>query len=167
MLNTVIISAFYPLLLKIENDKNNKRTIRGRKSCNFKKTFFEESDTCCERNSGSLLDGWAFKQRRKIIFFLLFQRDQFAIFWFKRIMTSHLPVREIIGKKLIYSWWKQWFYMLNTVIISASDPLLLKIENEKYYKRSIRGRKFCNFKNILRRGRYLVVRDIWVSLSDG
>ena len=53
--------------------------------------------------------------------------------------------------------------MLNTVIISASDPLLLKIENEKYYKRSIRGRKFCNFKNILRRGRYLVVRDIWVS----
>ena len=26
MLNTVIISAFYPLLLKIENDKNN---IRG------------------------------------------------------------------------------------------------------------------------------------------
>ena len=52
MLNTVIISAFYPLLLKIENDKNNKRTIRGRKSCNFKKTFFEESDTCCERNLG-------------------------------------------------------------------------------------------------------------------
>ena len=57
MLNTVIISAFYPLLLKIENDKNNKRIIRGRKSCNFKKTFFEESDTCCDRNLGSLLDG--------------------------------------------------------------------------------------------------------------
>ena len=45
MLNTVIISAFYPLLLNIENDKNIKRTIGGRKFCNFKKTFFEEVDT--------------------------------------------------------------------------------------------------------------------------
>ena len=55
MLNTVIISAFYPLLLKIENDKNNKRTIGGRKFCNFKKTFFEESDTCCERYLGEFI----------------------------------------------------------------------------------------------------------------
>ena len=80
MLNTVIISAFYPLLLKIENDKNNKRTIGGRKFCNFKKTFFEESDTCCGRNLGEFIRWIAFQQRRKISFFFLFQRDQFAVF---------------------------------------------------------------------------------------
>ena len=61
MLNTVIISAFYPLLLKIENDKKNKRTIGGRKFCNFKKTFFEESHTCCERYLGEFIRWTSFQ----------------------------------------------------------------------------------------------------------
>ena len=62
---------------------------------------------------------------------------------------------------------KQRLDMHNTINISAFDPLLLKIENDKNYKRTVRGRKFCNFKNILRGVRYLVVRDIWVGLLDG
>ena len=52
-------------------------------------------------------------------------------------------------------------------MISAFDPLLLKIENDKNYKRIVRRKKLCNFKNILQRGRYLVGGDIWVSLFDG
>ena len=39
---------------------------------------------------------------------------------------------------------------LSVLIIYAFDPLLLKIENDKNYKGTMRGRKLCNFKNILR-----------------
>ena len=56
---------------------------------------------------------------------------------------------------------------LSVLIIYAFDPLLLEIENDKNYKGTMRGRKLCNFKNILRRVQHLVVRDIWMSLLDG
>ena len=50
-----------------------------------------------ERYLGEFIRWIAFQQRRKISFFFLFQRDQFAVFWFRRNMTSQLPVREIFG----------------------------------------------------------------------
>ena len=49
---------------------------------------------------------------------------------------------------------------LSVLIIYAFDPLLSKIENDKNFKRTMRGRKLCNFKSILRRDRYSVLRDI-------
>ena len=86
-------------------------------------------------------------------------------------MTSQLLVRNISMYSKIYIPYIPYSenngYICPIVIISAFDPLLLKIENDKNYKRIIRRKKLCNFKNILQRGRYLVVGDIWVSLFDG
>ena len=33
----------------------------------------------------------------EMLFFFLLQREQFAVFLFKKIMTSQPPVREILG----------------------------------------------------------------------
>ena len=35
------------------------------------------------------------------------------------------------------------------------------------YKRTLRGRRLYDFENILRRDRYLAVKDLWVSLFNG
>ena len=98
MLNTVIISAFYPLLLKIKNEKYYKRSIIKRKEVlQLQEHSSNRSILGGERYLGEFIRWIAFQQRRKISFFFLFQRDQFAVFWFRRNMTSQLPVREIFG----------------------------------------------------------------------
>ena len=50
------------------------------------------------------------------------------------------------------------------------NPLsILFTKDRKFgnYKRTLRGRRLYDFENILRRDRYLAVKDLWVSLFNG
>ena len=52
-------------------------------------------------------------------------------------------------------------------LLNPLSILFTQDRNFGNYKRTIRGRRLYDFENILRRGRYLAVRDLWVSLYNG
>ena len=97
MLNTVIISAFYPLLLKIKKWEVLQEVYKRKEVLQLQEHSSKRLILGGERYLAEFIRWIAFQQRRKISFFFLFQRDQFAVFWFRRNMTSQLPVREISG----------------------------------------------------------------------
>ena len=78
-------------------------------------------------------------------FFSCYFRETNLQFFYLRELLPH----SFLSEKYLD---KTDLFLVKTVILYAQycnyirfDPLLLQIENEKYYKRSIRGRKFCNF----------------------